>query len=272
MTNSLKNKWNSFSEENIDLFKLINKISLINNCTYFLIGAKARDILLEYFGKNEAQRATLDTDIAICCKSWEEFYKIKNTLIEKSDFVVYQKSEHRLQSNKYGYLDIVPFGDIKDENSTLKWPPEYDIEFSLTGFDDAYQRSMDISISDLTIKVASPLGLALLKLFSWLSRKANKDASDLAYIISNYFDFDDQDRLNGKHHDLLEKDFDYTLSGCRLLGRDFKELSLETKIRLKELFDDPILMDNLAISITHSQLEYVHALSMLEMIKKGFND
>lgn len=272
MTNSLKNKWNSISVENIELFKLINEITLINNCTYFLIGARARDILLEYFGKKEAQRATLDTDIAICCKSWKEFYKIKSALIEKGDFVAYRNSEHRLQSNKYGYLDIVPFGDIKEENPTLKWPPEYDIEFSLTGFDDAYHRSMDIRINDFTVKVASPLGLVLLKLFSWFSRKANKDASDLAYIISNYFDFDDEDRLYGKHPDLLEKNFDYTLSGCRLLGRDFKELSLETTVRLKEFFDDPILMDNLATAITHSQIEYVDALSMLEMIKIGFND
>ncbi len=273
MTNSLKSKWSNLSEEHIDLFKLINEITLINNCTYFLIGAKARDILLEYFGKKEAQRATLDTDIAICCKSWEEFYKIKNTLIENSDFVVHHKNEHRLQSTKYGYLDILPFGKIKNENLNLKWPPEYDIELSLIGFDDAYRRAMDINIiKELTIKVASPLGLALLKLFSWRSRKATKDSSDFTYIISNYFDFDDQNRLNGTHQDLLEKNFDYTLSGCRLLGRDFKELSIETNQRLKEFFDDLVLIDSLAISMTHSQIEYTHAFSMLEMIKQGLND
>jgi predicted nucleotidyltransferase len=103
MTNSLKNKWNNFSDENIELFKLINEITLINNCPYFLIGAKARDILLEHFGKNEAQRATLDTDIAICCKNWEEFHKIKNSFIKDSDFVADIKHEHRVISDKYGY-------------------------------------------------------------------------------------------------------------------------------------------------------------------------
>lgn len=273
MINSLKTKWNNFSENDIALFKLINEITLINNCPYFLIGAKARDILLENFGKHEAQRATLDTDIAICCKSWEGFYKIKNAFINKGEFVADSKHEHRILSNKYGHLDILPFGDIKQESPNLKWPPEYDIEFSLIGFDDAYNNTIEIVIGEVTVKLVSPLGFALLKLFAWISRKAKKDVSDLINIISNYLDFGNQDRLDGEHADLLlEEHFDYVLSGCRLLGRDLKGFSLETQNRLREFFDNKILMDNLAISITHPQIDYDLAVSMLEMIKKGFND
>jgi hypothetical protein len=76
-----------------------------------------------------------------------------------------------------------------------------------------------------------------------------------------------------EHADLLlENHFDYVLSGCRLLGRDLKGLSLETQNRLNEFFDNKILMDNLAISITQPQIEYDLAVSMLHMIKQGFND
>jgi predicted nucleotidyltransferase len=98
MNNILKKKWNNFSPSDVELFKLINEVASANNCSYFLIGAKARDILLEYFGKNEAQRATLDTDIAICCKNWDEFYKIKNSFIHTNDFIADNKHEHRLVS------------------------------------------------------------------------------------------------------------------------------------------------------------------------------
>lgn len=273
MNNTLKKKWNNFSPSDIELFKLINEVTSANNCAYFLIGAKARDILLEYFGKNEAQRATLDTDMAICCKNWNEFYKIKNIFIQTADFIADKKHEHRVVSAKFGYLDILPFEDIKEENPNLKWPPEYDIEFSLIGFDDAYSSAIEIDINEVNVKVASPLGLVLLKLFAWISRQAKKDASDFINIVSNYLDFDNQDRLDTEHADLLlEEQFDYVLSGCRLLGRDLKGLSLETQNRLKEFFDNKLLMDKLAISITQPQIDYDLAVSMLEMIKQGFND
>ncbi len=273
MNNTLKKKWNNFSPSDIELFKLINKVTTANHCSYFLIGAKARDILLECFGKNEAQRATLDTDIAICCKNWDEFYKIKNAFIHTNDFIADNKHEHRLVSKKLGYLDILPFGDIKEENPNLKWPPEYDIEFSLIGFDDAYNNAIEIDINEVTVKVASPLGLVLLKLFAWISRQAKKDASDFINIVANYLDFDNQDRLDTEHADLLlEEQFDYVLSGCRLLGRDLKGLSLETQNRLKEFFDNKVLMDKLAISITQPQIDYDLAVILLQMIKQGIND
>ncbi|MCE0723999.1 MULTISPECIES: hypothetical protein [Legionella] len=56
----------------------------------------------------------------------------------------------------------------------------------------------------MAVKVASPLGLVLLKLFAWISRQAKKDASDFINIASNYLDFDNQDRLDIEHGDLLK--------------------------------------------------------------------
>lgn len=273
MNNTLKKKWNNFYPSDMELFKLIKEVTSANNCAYFLIGAKARDIILEYFGKNAAQRATLDTDIAICCKSWDEFYKIKNAFIQTTDFSADNKHEHRVVSAKFGYLDILPFGDIKEESSNLKWPPEYDIEFSLIGFDDAFSRAIEIDMDKVTVRVASPLGIALLKLFAWISRQAKKDADDFINIVTNYLDFDNQDRFNADHTDLLlEEHFDYVLSGCRFLGRDLKDLSLETQNRLKVFFDNKMLMDKLAISIAQLQLDYDIGVTMLDMIKQGFND
>jgi predicted nucleotidyltransferase len=143
----------------------------------------------------------------------------------------------------------------------------------LVRFDDAYNSVIEIAIDEVTVKVASPLGLVLLKLFAWISRQAKKDASDFINIVSNYLDFDNQDRLDTEHADLLlEEQFDYVLSGCRLLGRDLNGLSLENQSRLKEFFDNKVLMDKLAISILQPPIDYDLAVSMLEMIKQGYND
>jgi len=58
MTSSLENRWNNFSDNDIELFALINKITRDNGCSYFLIGAKARDMLLDYFDKKVELRKT----------------------------------------------------------------------------------------------------------------------------------------------------------------------------------------------------------------------
>ena len=143
----------------------------------------------------------------------------------------------------------------------------------MVGFDDAYNSAIEIAIEDVNVKVASPLGLVLLKLFAWISRKAKKDTSDFMSIVSNYLDFGNQDRLNTEHANLLmEEHFDYVLSGCRLLGRDLKGVSLETQNLLKDFFDNKVLIDKLAISITQPQVDYDFAVSMLQMIKQGFDD
>jgi len=272
MTSSLENKWNNFSDIDIELFELINKIAGDNNCSYFLVGAKARDMLLDYFDKKVELRKTLDTDIALCCRNWQEFYKIKNAFVIDSDFTVNEKIEHRIMSTKYGYLDIVPFGEINEHDSNLKWPPDYDIELNLIGFEDTFKHAIDITIKDITIKVASPLGFALLKLFAWVDRRAQKDASDFAYFIANYFDLGNENRLYEENQDLLGENFDYTLSGCRLLGRDLNGLSKETYRHLKDFFDSDELTDGLALAISRAQYNYQEASRMLQMIKQGFLD
>ena len=75
MTNILKKKWSNFLVNDFALFRLINAVTTDNHCAYYLVGAKARDLLFEHFGCTRIQRATLDTDVAICCKNWQEYEK-----------------------------------------------------------------------------------------------------------------------------------------------------------------------------------------------------
>ncbi|KTD60472.1 hypothetical protein Lsan_2024 [Legionella santicrucis] len=82
MTSSLENRWNNFSDNDIELFELINKIARDNDSSYFLIGAKARDMLLDYFGKKAELRKTLDTDIALCCRQSLKEYAILFSEVE----------------------------------------------------------------------------------------------------------------------------------------------------------------------------------------------
>ncbi len=272
MTNILKKQWSDFLANDFALFRLINAVATENHCAYYLVGAKARDLLFEHFGCGRVQRATLDTDIAICCKNWQEFEKIKRAFLGSGHFTYDEKIMHRIYSDKYGMIDIIPFGEIEREGGKITWPPEYDIEFSLVGFEDAYGCALEIEIDDFTVRVTSPAGFVLLKLFAWMNRKNQKDASDFLSIISNYLDLGNQNRLFEDHLDLVNKDFDYILSGCRLLGRDLNKFSLNTKDRLRVLFKDSSLMDQFTIAISNVNRNYEEVLNMLDMIKQGFSD
>src|SRR5690554_8170593 len=61
---------------------------------------------------------------------------------------------------------------------------------SVLGFKEALESAWHVRISPQTIiKVASPIGVVLLKLIAWTERDAitrRKDIQDIAYIISNY--------------------------------------------------------------------------------------
>jgi len=48
---------------------------------FFIVGATARDILLEVHHGIGSKRATLDIDIAVLIENWEQFYHLKDELI-----------------------------------------------------------------------------------------------------------------------------------------------------------------------------------------------
>jgi len=89
-------------------------------------------------------------------------------------------------------VDIVPFGGIADQNSNIQWPPLGDVEMDVAGFDDAHRSTIQVQIQQdplIQIPVASPQGLALLKIIAWDDRDQDlrpKDAKDLAYLLESY--------------------------------------------------------------------------------------
>lgn len=68
-------------------------------------------------------------------------------------------------------IDIVPFGGITQNNNEIAWPPEQDVVMNVMGFTEAFENALTVRISEvpnLEIKVASPAGMLILKLISWI--------------------------------------------------------------------------------------------------------
>ena len=155
---------------------------------FYVIGATARDIIVQQLLDTASTRRTKDLDIAIAIPNWDAFEQIKDGLVADG----FDKSNDMYQRFYYGAyeLDIVPYGVVAKEDDNIYWPPEEVVAMSVKGFDEVLSEAITVSIDDeFKVKITSLHGLFLLKLNAWLDRnaKTSKDAEDMSFILSNYF-------------------------------------------------------------------------------------
>jgi len=213
------------------------------NIRFFLIGATARDLVLHHgYGINPG-RATQDIDLAIEVSYWAEFASLEKALLQTNQFET-DRQPQRLRYKKNFPVDIVPFGEISGKKKEIRWPSDRDTRMQVLGFEDAFQSARLTRLRaepPLDILIASPAGLALLKLVAWNDRlppEKYKDALDLALLLRVYMDADNQERLFADHTDLLAGSIDYEQVGARLLGRDVAVMaSRKTKQALVEILE-----------------------------------
>jgi predicted nucleotidyltransferase len=172
---------------------------------------------------------TTDIDLGVEVASWEQFKKLKESLIATGQFSLTSEKQ-RLHCGTI-LIDILPFGPITDEDKKISWPPEHEIIMSMVGFEEAYEYSITVRLSsdpELDIKLASLPGLAIMKLISWKEKYPDRkrDAEDLLLIMNKYEEAGNSERLYGEELPLLlEEGFDTQMAGTRLLGRDMAKIS-----------------------------------------------
>jgi predicted nucleotidyltransferase len=190
---------------------------------FYVIGATARDIILRQLAGTTSGRKTRDLDIAIAIPRWEVFGEIQKQLVADG----FEKSRDMYQRFYYKdyELDVVPYGVIAKEDDYIYWPPEEEIAMSVKGFDEVLSEAITVSIDGAyDIKIASLPGLFVLKFNAWVDRgvKTEKDATDMSFIIANYF-FANVDR--GVHPEVFDwDDFDEYVAGAYWLAWDIAGL------------------------------------------------
>lgn len=108
--------------------------------SFFVIGATARDIILQQLADTSSRRKTRDLDVAIAISEWADFDRITGILIENG----FKKDIHMYQRFYYGdyELDIVPYGIVAKDDDCIYWPPEEVIAMSVKGFDEILKDAM----------------------------------------------------------------------------------------------------------------------------------
>jgi len=227
-------------EPTIGLYETLTEVARFLSARFFLVGATARDTILEKGFEIRAIRATRDIDIAVHVSGWSEFDRLKQALHDTGHFTETREAQ-RLFYRGEVLVDILPFGRIAEPNHRISWPPGHDFVMSTVGFEEAYEAAQLVRVRTnppLDILVASLAGLAILKIVAWADTPSerNNDARDLVHIMENYLDAGNYDRLLEEHDDLVKvADFDYVKTGCRLLGRDIARIvSPETKAKVQE--------------------------------------
>lgn len=204
----------------------LDRVASIRNIPFFLIGAAARDVMLEHLHGLPAQRATKDVDFAVMVNDWQSFQDLRAALLAGENFTARSKSaNHKLYHSTGAPLDIVPFGSIERADRTIAWPPDEHTIFDCFGAREAYGQCEGVLLpGTVIVAVASIPSLVLLKIAAWQDRKDShpgKDAGDLMLYLEHYLACGNSDRAFDHHLDMFEaEEFDYVATGARLLGYD----------------------------------------------------
>lgn len=285
MSRTLLDLSGKINDSIIEVCQALSAVTQSMDLPFYMVGATARDIVLEVAYGIERSRATKDIDFGVEVSGLEEFQALKQALVDTGDFHA-TKLAQRLMFRDGLPVDIVPFGDFASEDKSFGWsPPHDDTEMNILGFEEAFEHALQVRLSSdpaIEVKIASPAGWALLKIISWHDRPSpdcQKDAQDLALILSHYFETFIIDELYEKEEALLaDEGFDLEIAGARLLGRDIaaiaKQQALATicDILDHEVSEDEpfkLVEDMIQVRMTDSTNTFTHHLTLLQKLRQG---
>ncbi|HUU49506.1 MAG TPA: nucleotidyl transferase AbiEii/AbiGii toxin family protein [Nitrospinota bacterium] len=261
----------------VDALYEFNKVASSLDIPFFIVGATARDFILEYCFGIKSPRMTRDIDLGIVVANWDKFNRLSKTLLSNNNFS--KDKEKQRYIFKDVFIDIVPFGPISDKDKKISWPPEHEIIMSTLGFKEAYDSSVNVKLSsepELYVKLPTLPGLAIMKLISWKEKypARKRDAEDLLFIMNKYEEAGNLDRLYETESTLfIEEGSNARLACIRLLGRDMAKISnTDTLEVIKKILDVETCDESKYHLVTHMvgrNDNFDEILIQLEKLKQG---
>lgn len=289
IVNTLINITGKLPDGLVELYQIINVHANALAIPYLVVGATARDIVLVHgYGAN-IERGTRDVDFGIQVQTWDQFEQLKTCLL-KAGFEQHKNKTHQLtmvdSSNLPWEIDIIPFGEIArkepdSKDQIIAWPPKDDIVMSVMGFAEVFENALTVLISEtptLEQKVASPAGMLVLKLISWLEREPDirkKDAVDIYYLIKHYPKIPEVGSALYDQGFMEKSNYDELNASAMKLAQDaFNLAKYDISIFINtQLFADERKLDNLILDMSrNTHISYEEAEKILKIIKKQFRE
>lgn len=250
--------------------------------TFYLIGAVARDIILE-LNQEKSQRVTMDLDIAIAVDYWEDFENLSEDIIALPNFTKDAQQQQRFLYKEKFQVDIVPYGGIKDQNDKIYWPPDKSFAMSVIGFEEAEQNLLTIKLDEeITFDIVSLEGVFLLKLFAWKDRfhKTSKDAEDIGFLLNNYFNINRDLSFEEPFNKVYDDDrFTELKAGATILGMKLNKMlnaGSGVKSKVKALLEEELKKEEQSqlfnqITETNRNLNFDDVAEAIHLINEEIN-
>ncbi|MCR8923197.1 nucleotidyl transferase AbiEii/AbiGii toxin family protein [Dasania sp. GY-MA-18] len=280
MSSTLLNISGKIDTKAVALYAIVSEVTAQLAMPFVVVGASARDVVLHYGHGANMQRATEDIDFGIQVPDWSAFKIVKKRLLAKGFNAA--REEHRLISPDNMQVDIVPFGKIEDEHANIAWPPEGGWVMNVLGFQEVCDHAETVRIQNspiVDIPVATPQGMALLKLIAWLDREADmriKDAKDFLYLLTNYEIIPSVKNSLYESPALMEHyEWDLSLAAAHQLGINARGLAKEpTANTITKLFNgghDKLTLEQLISEMGgRSDDQYTNNEVLTNAFIKGF--
>lgn len=192
-----------------ELLLAVNRVVTKHGQDCLLVGAAAFEL-----SSIRIQRFTMDVDFAVtsnCLKQLREFEED----LDKDGF--------RKKSPPCSYLykgkqkvDIIPFGGIAQDGVVVL--PEMDRPLTVLGFAEALKAAVAVRLEcGLSLKVATPPAIFVLKTFAAYDRLRTDDLSDIRAILLYYQENPDLDLYYAENQ---ERVHEFEKIGAWLLGRE----------------------------------------------------
>jgi predicted nucleotidyltransferase len=191
---------------------------------FYILGALARDVW--FIKEGIAALGTKDVDFAILVSEVDQFYKLKDLLIEKYRFEKVKTNEFVLIGPNQTQIDILPFGQLEVDDGVAVEGEGLN-RIKVNGFKEVYLSSVEnvYVLNDKQFKVATLPAIFLLKIIAFDDRPEQRpnDPEDCISIIQNYFKLQDS-LIFDYHNDLFgDDDLAFELISARVIGREMRK-------------------------------------------------
>ena len=266
---------------------LVETLQALVNCyrqlgaEVFVVGAAARDIALRLLDVTNAPRRTMDLDVAVMLKEWNQYERLTSILLQNHFEKAREKQRFYYLGNNGQIrfeVDIVPFGTIAEDDQ-VAWPPQGSPVMSVRCFEDVMRTANKVTVDEVfSFRLASLSGQFLIKLDTWSDRrlKTKKDAADMAFLLQNVY------VAYVLSHDGLPPEvdtdaeqFDIIVAGAEWMAADLKKmLSDEHRHFYAEMLrgelakneESPLLNDLLDVSDSRNYKLYLRAFDRMAQI------
>ena len=87
---------NRLPADQVNIIRQVVSAATNEGLALFIVGAQARDLLIQYVDDLPVHRATNDIDFGIVVASWDEFTKLRDVLIASKNFQSHKTMKQRL--------------------------------------------------------------------------------------------------------------------------------------------------------------------------------